>query len=205
MKPVLLFIDDDGIERNSCVKVLREIFADETVSVQAAAPLPSLAEYAELVGRGNVAAFIIDQRLNTSGDAPYSGVELASYLRSIGSRLPVVILTNYPKDDFSDRSWAVEYILQKRDTLHDPKGVAARDFKLRLLRQIASSSNVLAERERRFHDLLVKSFRERLSAEEESELRQLEGDRIAPVAASEREQHLKLDADIDMLKKLLKD
>ena len=45
--------------------------------------------------------------------------------------------------------------------------------------------------------------RDLVRAEENAELKALEADRIAPVAAFEREKHLKLDAEIEKLKRLL--
>jgi DNA-binding LytR/AlgR family response regulator len=202
MNATVYFIDDDEIERRSCLDVLKEIFADTPLSIEALAPLPALADYTELVNRGP-AGLILDHRLNTSGRVLYSGAELAAHLRAIGSRVPIVILTNYPDDDFSAQGWAVERIVQKKNTLRDPTGVAAQEFKLRLLRQIETCGNILAARERRFNELLIKSSRERLTTDEEKELRQLEGERISSVAAAEREKQIRLDAEIESLKKLL--
>ena len=202
MKAIVFFIDDDEIERQSCADVLKEIFGDTSLSIEALAPLPELTNYTELVNK-SPSGLILDHRLNTSGRVLYSGAQLAAYLRAIGSRVPIVILTNYPDDDFSAQGWAVECIVQKKNTLRDPAGVAAQEFKLRLLRQIEICGNVLAAREKRFHDLLVKSTRVTLPPEEENELRQLEGERIASVAAAEREKQVKLDAEIDALKRLL--
>lgn len=203
MNNIVLFIDDDDVERRSSLAVLREIFEGTPLSVSARAPFRDRSEYAELVAKGDIAAIILDQRLNTSGDVSYSGSELAAYLRSIGSRVPIVILTNYPGDDFTGEGWAVECIVQKKKTLQDPASNDATEFKLRLTRQIAICADVLAVRESRFHELLVKSSRGSLSADEERELRQLEGERVAAVVVSERERQLKLDADIEALKKLL--
>ena len=197
------FIDDDENERRGCVDVLREIFADTSISVEARPPLPALGDYATSLSREVPAALILDQRLNTSGQVVYTGAELAAHLRAIGTRVPIVILTNYPSDDFSAQEWAVECIFEKKSTLRDPVGPPAQAFKLRLSRQVAISSSLLAAREQRFHELLIKSSRERLSSDEENELRQLEGERMATVAAAERERQIRLDTDIEALKRLL--
>jgi len=203
MKQPVYFIDDDIIERQSSVDVLIEIFADTPISVQALAPLPTLSDYTELVNKAAPAGLIIDERLSTSGTVIYSGVELAAYLRAIGNRVPIVILTNYPDDDFTTNGWAVECIVQKNKTLRDPVGAPAQEFKLRLLRQIEVCGTLLAAREKLFHELLIKSSREKLTAEDEMKLRELEGERIASVAAAEREKQIKLDAEIESLKKFL--
>jgi hypothetical protein len=203
MKSPVFFIDDDEIERQSSVDVLKEIFLDTPISIESLAPLPALADYTDLINKAAPAALILDERLNTSGKVIYSGVELAAHLRAIGNRVPIVILTNYPDEDFTANGWAVECIVQKKRTLRDPAGSPAQEFKIRLLRQIETCGIVLAAREKRFHELLIKSSRERLSSKDEMELRELEGERIAAVAAAEREKQIKLDAEIEALKKML--
>lgn len=203
MKATVLFIDDDEIERRSSTDVLKEIFADEPITIQALSPLPTLADYAKLLNEIAPSAIIVDQRLNTSSGIPYSGADLAAHLRTIGSRVPIVILTNYPDDDFTAQGWAVECIIQKKTTLRDPSAAPAIDFKRRLCRHIEVCAIILAAREHRFHELLVKSSHESLTPVEESELRQLEGERIASVVAAEREKQVQLDAEIAKLKELL--
>lgn len=202
MKTTVLFIDEDAIERRSCVDVLKEIFAGTPLELKAIQPLDTLAGYAVLVNQDTLAALILDQRLQTSGQVNYSGAELAAYLRGISCRIPIVILTNYHEDDFSHQGWAVEWIISKH-LLRDPSGVPAQEFKKRLTRQIETCSNLLAARENRFHELIVKSSREQLTPDEENELRELNGERVAPVAAEEREKQAKLDTEIATLKKLL--
>lgn len=201
-KPVF-FIDDDEYERRSSADVLNEIFKNTSIRVEAIRPFPTLADYSGLVAKRAAAALIIDERLNTAGGVSYTGVELAAHLRAIGGNLPIVILTNFPDDDFNKQGWAVESIICKKRVLNDPKSPAAQEFKARLSRQIEIAGAVLAEREQRFHNLLIKSSREKLSPDEEKELRLLEGERIASVAGFEREKQIKLDTNIDALKKLL--
>jgi hypothetical protein len=205
MNKTVIFIDEDAIERQSCLDVLREIFADTSLSIDALPPLPMMADYNEFITRVSPAALILDQRLNTAGAVTYSGAELAVHLRAIGSRIPIVILTNFPEDDFSAKGWAVECIVQKKITLRAPTAQPAVEFKLRLCRQIAACGTILTDRENRFHELLIKSSRETLSPDEETELRLLEGERIASVTAAEREKQIKLDSEIINLKKLLGD
>lgn len=201
-KPVF-FIDDDELERNGCVDVLREVFAGTSIQIEPRAPLPTLADYAAFIANNAAAALIIDERLNTAGGVNYSGVELAAHLRAIGGNLPIVILTNYPDDDFAPQGWAVENIIAKRSVINNPTSPEAQAFKARLSRQIEITGAVLADREKRYHDLLVKSTNSDLSAEEGSELKELEADRIAPVAAAEREKQQKMATEIENLKRLL--
>jgi len=201
-KPVLFF-DDDELERRSCVDVLREVFAGTEIHIEPCAPLPSLADYSALIAENSAAALILDERLNTSGGVSYTGVELAAHLRAIGGNLPIVIMTNYPDDDFAPQGWAVENIVAKKCVINNPNSPEALAFKARLSRQIEIASSVLAEREKRYHDLLIKSTSNNLSGEENGELEALEAERIAPVAASEREKQQRIDAEIENLKRLL--
>jgi hypothetical protein len=203
-KPVF-FIDDDELERRSCVDVLREVFAGTSIQIEPREPLPSLADYSALIADGGAAALILDERLNTAGGVTYTGAELAAHLRAIGGMLPIVILTNYPDDDFTPLGWAVENIVAKKSVLNNPASSEAQEFKARLSRQIEIAGTVLAAREQRYHDLLVKSTGGELTAVEKTELQALEANRIAPVAAAEREKQVKLDAEIEKLKRLLGD
>jgi len=201
-KPVFL-IDDDELEDRSCVDVLREVFAGTTIHIEPLAPLPTLADYSALIADNTAAALILDERLNTAGGVSYTGAELAAHLRAIGGNLPIVILTNYPDDDFAPQGWAVENIVAKKSIINNPISPAAQAFKARLSRQIEIAGGVLAEREKRYHDLLVRSTNSDLSAEEILELKALESERIAPVAAVEREKQRKMDTEIENLKRLL--
>jgi FixJ family two-component response regulator len=198
-KPVF-FIDDDEYERRSCTDVLNEIFKGTTIQVEGLKPLQTLAEYSALVAKRVVAALIIDERLNTAGGVTYTGAELAAHLRAIGGNLPIVILTNYPDDDFTERGWAVENIVEKRSVLSDPNSSAAQEFKARLSRQVEIVGAVLSEREQRFHDLLIKSLKETLTSDEEKELGLLETERILPLQAEELSDTKALQKAIEELK-----
>jgi hypothetical protein len=205
MSKQVFFIDEDEYERRSCTDVLKEIFADTSIRIEPLAPLPTLADYSELVVGDEVSALILDERLNTAGGVTYTGAELAAHLRAIGAKMPIVILTNHPDDDFSQQGWAVECTLGKKSVLRDPTMPAALEFKARLSRQIEIAGAVRAEREKRYHDLLVKNADGNLTPEENQELIALETERIAPIAASEREKQQRLDTEIEKLKKLLGD
>jgi hypothetical protein len=130
-------------------------------------------------------------------------VELAAHLRAIGGMLPIVVLTNYPDDDFAQRGWAVENIFAKSKVIFDPNSPESLAFKARLSRLVEMSGTVMAERERRYHELLVKFAHTNLNDAEKAELEALEADRIAPVSAAEREKQQQLDKEITNLKRLL--
>lgn len=203
MNKTVLFIDDDEIERRSCTDVLKEIFHGTTIAIEGVAPLPTLADYSKMVASDTVAALILDQKLNTAVAVPYSGAELAAHLRAIGSNIPIVILTNYP-EEVASRGWAVECIIQKKNILHDPTATPAQEFKARLSRQVELTASLIGERERRFHDLLVKSMKEPLTADEEKELGVLESERLVPAQAEEFRDAKSLERAIEELKAKLR-
>lgn len=200
MTKSVIFIDDDEYERRSSTDVLNEIFKGTSIHVEALKPLPTLADYTGLVSKKIAAALIVDERLNTAGGVSYTGVELAAHLRAIGGNLPIVILTNFPEDDFNKQGWAVESIVAKKRVLNDPASPEAQAFKARLSRQIEIAGTVLAEREQRFHDLLIKSLKETLTPAEEKELGLLEVERILPVQAEEMPDSKTLQKTIEELK-----
>ena len=202
IKPVF-FIDEDEHERRSCTDVLKEIFADTDIRIESRTPLPTLSDYSALVIGEEASALILDELLNTAGGVTYTGAELATHLRAIGAKMPIVILTNHPDTDFTQRGWAVECVFGKKKVLRDPREPAAQEFKARLSRQIEFAGTVRAECEKRYHDLLVKSTSGSLNAQEEADLCELEAERIVPVAAAEREKQKKMDAEIENLKRLL--
>ncbi len=136
MSKLVLFIDDDEFERRSAFDVLHEIFADTSILIEAVAPFPTLGDYSSLIAKNAVAGLIIDEHLDTAGGVNYSGVELAAHLRAIGGNLPIVILTNYPDDDFAQKGWAVENIFAKSKVIFDPNSPEAQAFKARLSRMI---------------------------------------------------------------------
>lgn len=205
MNKRVFFIDDDDYERRSSTDVLNELFKGTSIQVEALEPLPTLADYARLVATQAAAALIVDERLNTAGGVTYTGVELAAHLRQIGGKLPIVVLTNFPDDDFTSQSWAVEYIIAKRSVLNNPASPAAQEFKARLSRQIEIAGAVLAEREQRFHNLLIKSLKETLSPDEEKELGLIEAERILPIQSEEIADSKSLQRAIEELKSKLND
>jgi len=200
MNKTVFFIDDDEIQRRGCVDALQDLFKDTTIQIEPLVPFATLAEYSALIASNAAAAFILDERLTTTGIVTYNGLALAAHLRSIGGDLlPIVILTNFPPDDFPPQGWAVENIFEKK-ILTDLSSPGAQALKLRLLRQIEITGVLLAEREQRFHDLLIKSLKEKLTADEEHELSALEGVRLVSTQAQEFHDAKSLENAIEKLK-----
>ncbi len=196
-------VDENEEQRRAFTLTLNELFEDTGVVIQAIVPLAVPADYAPLLAEGSVAALILDQKLEDGG-VSYSGTELSAYLRGIVPKLPIVILSNYTDDPalFEKGEGEVEYIISKK-VIADPTCRDAQIFKARFLRRLDVFADVLDERARRYHVLLVQSLNKPLNAEELAEMNALEGERLSAVAAAERERQQQLDADITRLKSLL--
>ncbi len=184
-KHTIYFVDDDERERRGCLDVLVELLGNDEVTVSGMAPTPNYTGFAALLNDPGTGAFILDYKLGSTGLVTYSGTDLAGYLRGISQKIPIVILTNYQSEITASEAPRVEDIVEKNAILRDPTAQKAQTFKARLLRHINVFSGIRDERENRFHELLVKSLRERLTADEEKELGILETNRTLPMQAEE--------------------
>jgi CheY-like chemotaxis protein len=198
-------VDDDARELRANRRDLQTIFEGSPLQFKGVQPLRELADYNEFLPKSDTAAFLIDQRLQVSGEVNYSGIELASHLRSIASKLPIYILTNYETDlDLEGANeQTVEDIIGKDDLTHpnEPKAIT---FKARFLRRLQGFRDVLTAREQRFHDLLKKSLQENLSADDAQELEDLQSARLLPVHSAELKEIAAMENTIQELTKLLK-
>lgn len=186
---IIYFIDENDRDRNANWDALRRIFRDTDILVEAPAPFSDIRNYAELLGRPDTAAFLIDQNMRTSG-LGYNGIDVASFLRGIDSRIPIYIITGgaTAHADIGGEQFKVEAILSK-DDLDDEQSDAAQIIKARILRGVDVHKAVLSEREGRFHTLLLKSLDEELDSDELREMGYLEGERLAAVQAIEMVSH----------------
>jgi hypothetical protein len=154
-----------------------------------------------LLATGTIAGLIVDQKLEDGG-FNYTGAELASFLRGIDSKLPIIILTNFKNEheQFENAEKDIEYIAAKEE-IKDPDSREAQVIKARLLRHLNIFADVFDERQRRFHELLVKSLKETLCPEETEELGLLKGDRLLWVQAAEQRETPKLENLLEELRK----
>lgn len=201
-KRIIWLIDENENELKTYYRDLKNLMPD-SVQIEAMIPLPRKEDYISAVLENtSTATVIIDQRLKDTGIADYLGIELARFLRSVNHKLPIYILTNYPKDEeeFVGSKWSVEDIIDKSDFGHNEKLIP---LKARILRRIDVYDDILEERERRFNDLLRKSLKEELTPEEREELSELEFLRTSTTGASELQQLQVLEEIVEEHKKLM--
>jgi hypothetical protein len=134
-------------------------------------PKPDLADYSHLVSDPKTGAFLIDQRLGDGAGVPYSGIDLASFLRSLSSTLPLYILTNYPGRTEEGGSHAVDAVIDKKYV-----GRNAEAYVDRILRSISRYDEALAAREQRLRELIDRKIASTISEDEEKELAYLRAD-----------------------------
>lgn len=184
--PKIWLIDENQQQIETFANVLRSQFPKEISVETLCPPLGQLNDYLSLLNTSDLACFIIDQRLKDTGVASYFGIELALFMRSIDTKLPIYILTNFAEDSdaFSEGAWSVEDIIDKSDLAKvgsdKSKAVIAR-----ILRRITGYTDYLAEREKRFHELLRKTLNGQMSPEDEAELNEIQFDRTSSILAEE--------------------
>ncbi|HEY1791522.1 MAG TPA: hypothetical protein VGG34_01275 [Opitutaceae bacterium] len=200
----IYFVDEDAAARRANVRGLISLLDNPEIQVIAQEPLHAMADYNELLAKPDTAAFILDQRMK-GGGIGYNGTDLASHLRGIDGKMPIYILTGHSRErqDFAGCEHLVENIIGKED-IEDANSEEAKTVKARMLRHLDVFNDVRNDRESRFHDLLVKSLREALTPEEQTEMDRLEGEATAAVLAEERAKEQNLARAVETVKGLIR-
>lgn len=198
------FIDENENQLRTYTRKLTRMMQPEGIQIKPIfPPYRTKEEYISVLNDPETVCIVIDQRLKDTGEATYTGIELAQYLRGINKKLPIYILTNFAgeKEEFAGGEWSVEDIIQK-DTLNDEK--QAFIIKARILRHINIYEDILNERAKRFNELLRKSLYEELDELELQELEELQFERTAPTLAKEFPELKKLEQVVKTNEELLK-
>ena len=202
-REIIWLIDENEHEMRTSRRVLNRILP-RSISIKAIfPPFREKTDYHVLLQDPATACIIIDQRLKETGFANYSGIELANYLRSIDTKVPIYILTNYVIDFRGSlgSTWVVEDVLDKGSFSGDED--RRTEIAARIVRRINVFEDILGEREKRFHELLSKSLDQELSQNELSELRMFQEARMNSVLVDEVEQLSALEQKLDKYKSIL--
>ena len=203
--PIVWYVDEDETQSRTYVNELRMLLPS-SLDVQAIyPPFRTKEEYLFILKKPETACLVFDQRLKDTGMVTYSGIELASYVRRVNSKIPIYILTNYARDDeekeeFSDKSWSVEQIIDKGGLNRDEY---AQEISSRILRHINVYEDILGEREAKFRSLLQKSVGSGLTENEQAEFDKLQFERSQVTLASELPEKQELDELIKVNSQLL--
>lgn len=187
---IIYFVDENNSQAKLYKGRIARILPNEGIRVDLIyPPYRSKEEYLPLLEDTRTACFILDQKLKDTGIATYTGIELAKYLRSVDTKVPIYILTNVTGDsEYSGNEWSVEDIIPKDLLTDQARAAEVETLRARMLRRINIYSDILGEREQRFRILLQNSLVNDISDAEIEELNQLQLSRTAVVVAREQQQ-----------------
>ncbi len=95
-KPKVWLIDENDEQLNSFTNILQANLP-KNIEVQALSPInKEVADYTFILQDPDTACIIIDQKLKDTGIVNFLGIDLAQFLRSVNTKLPIYILTNFP-------------------------------------------------------------------------------------------------------------
>jgi CheY-like chemotaxis protein len=163
----VLLVEDDEKDAKRYKRFLEK---SGDVAVEIIEPMTSFASYGPLISDPSTGAMVIDQRLDDATAVQYSGTQLALWIRTMVSDLPIFALTNYPGD--IDQSENV-YI-----SVFD-KGKIAKDSKVYsdfIRESIQRYNAALTEKQQRLRELIDKKIDDELSESEAEELATLRAD-----------------------------
>lgn len=200
--PKLWLIDENKQQAETYANVFKSQFPNSILVEVLCPPYISMREYLGLLNSSDTACIVIDQRIKDTGIATYFGIELAQFLRSINTKIPIYILTNVPDDPdaFLEGGWSVEDIIDKSD-LAKIGSEKLNVIIARILRRILNYSDYLAEREQKFNSLLRKTLSGEMSDEDKKELEEIQFERTAPILAEELPKLQELNKVLDEIKK----
>ena len=165
---IIYFVDEDPAARRACGRALRSLLESEDVRIEVCEPYKNIEDYNPLVLKADTGAFILDQRMSTSGFYNYNGIDVANHLRNLNSKIPLYILTGHAEDTdaFEGQNHLVEYILGKEE-INDITSPEAITIKARMLRNLKTYNDIRNDRESKFQALLLKSLSEQLTEDEQ--------------------------------------
>jgi hypothetical protein len=166
-KQIVWFIEDSIESAEEYSELLGQSDAFEFVHIP---PRPSTDDYADIVANPRTGVIIIDQKLSPFSGVPYTGLNLADYLRILRPNLPIFILTSVIKDfeSFESEGSSVEAII-KKGAVRDSSEV----YIARFSRSARRYDESLTEKQQQMMRLLDK-LDNGLSKEEGQELEELQ-------------------------------
>jgi hypothetical protein len=196
----VIFIEDEPRPRATYERILRRIFGPE-FEVVALEPEPTLQEMMQHVQTfSNVVTYVIDEKLNHTGVANYTGTEFVNGIRTIDQKVPIYILTSDAgsiEPIFGD----IEFVIDKHDISDEEKRV---ELAKRMMRHINTFNDIKSERATRLDDLLKKYIEEGLTEAEQKEFNGLNFLRTKPILLEEQGQSDVLKAELDKQADLLR-
>ena len=185
MKPIIYYLDDIPEGRRDLRMQLRALFEGDFEVLEL--PLEQeVNRYLFHIHDRPVAAIFIDQNLDESGSITgYTGVKLASFLRSVLPDLPLYLVTAHPIQGEleSEEAGNAEEVVAKTSLLLD--STASRRFRRQFLRDVGRYNEALSEKQRLFRELLPRRLRGELEEDELAQYESIRGARDMVTDAAE--------------------
>lgn len=166
----VLFIDDEENSRFIYGALLEEIYGDQffVETVEPGLTIESMIDFINKID--DVAAIVIDEKLQVGAGAAYKGSDLVQAIRGYDTKLPLYILTS-EMGLIEPPFGSVEYIIDKSRIGED--AYKCECMKL-MRRHVESFNDIKSSRMERFDFLLSKSLTEELTEAEIVEYNQLD-------------------------------
>ena len=203
-KQTIWVIDEDENQCKTYVNVLQDLLPKDLDIKGINPPFQTVYEYTKLLSNPLSACFMIDQKLKDTGVANYYGIDLATFLRGINTKIPIFILTNFSeeKESFSEGEWSVDDIIPK--SLLRPDLEKTKTYIARITRRLLTYTDYLSSRAERFNELLHKSLTGEMTAEDEDELNNIQFERTSSLLAEELPKLQELNKILSELKRIEK-
>jgi CheY-like chemotaxis protein len=203
MKRIIYYLDDIPEGRRDLRMQLRALFEPDFEVTE----LPmeqDINRYLGHIHHHPVAAIFIDQNLDESGAITgYTGVKLASLLRTVLPDLPLYLVTAHliQGELESEEAGNAEAVVAKTTLLLD--SASSRRFRLQFLRRVGQYEKALSENQRRFRELLPRKLRGELSSDELAQYQSLKSARDLVTEAAEEASTTAMQQKMLEIKKLL--
>lgn len=125
-----ILIVDDRVDPRNTLRELIELHlpASADISVEATFPLGTANDYPSFIRENDIAALLLDERLNEVGDpdtgshVPYMGHDVVSGLRACLPDFPVYVVTTYRSDaDLVDKEDQFEDVVERTEFQRNPE------------------------------------------------------------------------------------
>ncbi len=195
----VIYIDEDRDQRTLIPPRIIQAFVDEIV-VEALAPQPTVEKMCEFLisSEGDIISLIFDQILHETGEADYSGSDIAEMYRLYNQDIPIFILTSHP-EDLEYMVGEYDFVLAKNNFSPNPTEEVKN-----LIRSHANKYQRTKKfRSERLYELLEKSVLDSLTEEEDEELSGLNVIRSAEFNLLESEDAKTMREKLDEQQKIL--
>lgn len=203
-QPIIYYLDDSPDGRRDLAIQLRALFSSD-FAVRELPLEQDVVVYVQMLEGLPVAGIFIDQNLDETGEITgYSGVKLASYLRTLYQEMPIYIVTGHPIEGEleSEEAGNADSVVAKRELILD--SARAAKFRKQFLRRVAQYEKALSHRQQRFRGLLAKKFNEGLDPIEAAELETLRLNHEMPTDEAEDAATAAVSAKIEEISDLLR-